>query len=143
MEATVNFQPSLPGTPLHALSPDRINIQAQKTPAPSMQHDSISPTGPSILSSGNLPDRLVRPHTRTGSDVQNKVAKFDGLTKETLERRKRDEAALKRALLGREEAEVEVRLLKEEGRRYREAWEDERSKLERVVGRLEDLTVSN
>jgi hypothetical protein len=142
MEATIHLQPSLPGTPLHTLSPDRINIQAQRTPVASMQQDLVSPAGPSLLSSGNLPDRLVRSHRRTGSDVQNKVAKFDGLTKESVERRKKDEAALKRAVLGREEAEDEVRLLKEEGRRYREAWEDERAKLERVVGRLEDVTVS-
>ena len=47
------------------------------------------------------------------SDVQGKVAQFNSLSRETTQKRKDNEAALKRAVVGREEAESELRRLKE------------------------------
>lgn len=47
------------------------------------------------------------------SDVQGKVAQFNNLSRENTQKRRDNEAALKRAVVGREEAESELRRLKE------------------------------
>ncbi|KAI9763663.1 MAG: hypothetical protein M1840_000377 [Geoglossum simile] len=58
-------------------------------------------------------------HSRTNPDVQGKVEKFNTLTKDVSERRRAHEAALKRAMVGREEAENETRRTKDELRKLK------------------------
>lgn len=73
--------------------------------------------------------------------MQGKVAQFNGLAKEAAQRRKDNEAALKRAVLGREEAEGESRRLRESNERLRLEIEEGRGRERRVAGRVEGLQV--
>ncbi|KAL8824830.1 MAG: hypothetical protein Q9191_004797 [Dirinaria sp. TL-2023a] len=116
--------PASPGTPLFPVSPERANRQP-------------IPQSPSLPS--NLEDPFISNHTRVPSDVQGKVAQFNNLSKETAQRRRDNEAALKRAVLGREEAEGETRRLKEEHRVLRKEIEEGRGRERRVGERLEAL----
>lgn len=128
MDPKFNF-PASPGTPLFAVSPERANRQ----PFPQ------SPSLPSDLA--NLRDPFVIAHSRTSSDVQGKVAQFNNLSKEAIQRRKDNEAALKRAVLGREEAESETRRLKEENRVLRKEIEEGRGRERKVAERIEGVMV--
>lgn len=125
MDPVFKFPPS-PGTPLFPVSPERAN----------RQHLPQSPSLPS-----NLADPFTTHHVRTPSDVQGKVAQFNNLSKEAAQRRKDNEAALKRAVLGREEAECETRRIKEESRILRKEMEEGRGRERRVGERLEALMV--
>ncbi|MCJ1274575.1 hypothetical protein MMC21_002371 [Puttea exsequens] len=78
-------------------------------------------------------------HSRGNSDVQGKVAQFNNLSREAAQRRKDNEAALKRAVLGREEAEGESRRLREENRVLRNGAEELRARERRVGERLEGV----
>lgn len=118
--------PASPGTPLFPVSPERVN----------RQHLPQSPSLPS-----NLSDPFFNGHARAPSDVQGKVAQFNNLGKEVAQRRKDNEAALQRAVLGREEAESETRRLKEEHRVLRKEIEEGRGRERRVGERLEALMV--
>ena len=118
--------PASPGTPLFPVSPERANRQPL-------------PQSPSLPS--NLADPFLGGHTRAASDVQGKVAQFNSLSKEAAQRRRDNEAALKRAVLGREEAENETRKLKEEYRVLRKEIEEGRGRERRVGERLEALMV--
>ena len=80
-------------------------------------------------------------HSRGSSEVQGKVAQFNGLAKEAAQRRKDNEAALKRAILGREEAEGESRRLRDGNNRLRMEVEEGRSRERRVGERLEAVQV--
>ena len=78
------------------------------------------PTSPS------LPEMSVfdRKHGRTNSDVQGLVKRFEHLDvrdrdAENNERRKRHELELRRAQIAREEAETDVKRLREEVRRLK------------------------
>ena len=102
-----------------------------------------SPSLPSVSPTRNGHDRFALSHTRGGSDVQNKVAAFNNLTKEAAQRKRDNEAALKRAVLGREEAESEVRRLKEEGDALRRDIEEGRGRERRVGERLEGVMVGD
>ena len=88
--------PSVPGTPLYALSPDRMNRLQQ------------SPSIPNHLSS---PERK---HHRNSSDVRSKVEFLNSLSSQnpppspTRQNAASSNAALQRALLGREEAEAQL-----------------------------------
>lgn len=128
MDPKFNF-PGSPGTPLFAVSPERANRQ----PFPQ------SPSLPSDLA--NLRDPFVGVHSRTSSDVQGKVAQFNNLSKEAIQRRKDNEAALKRAVMGREEAESETRRLKEENRVLRREIEEGRGRERKVSERIEGVMV--
>lgn len=121
--------PASPGTPLFAVSPERANRQ----PLPQ------SPSLPSDLV--NLRDTFATGHTRTSSDVQGKVAQFNNLSKEAAQRRRDNEAALKRAVMGREEAESETRRLKEESRLLRREIEEGRGRERKVAERLDGVMV--
>ncbi|KAI9872542.1 MAG: hypothetical protein M1830_001495 [Pleopsidium flavum] len=125
--------PASPGTPLHPISPERANRQPQ-------HHHSTIPSSPSLPS--DLNDQAYQ-HNRTTScsDVQGKVAQFNNLSKEALQRRRDNEAALRRAVLGREEAEGETRRAKEEGRASRREIEEGRERERRVGERLEGVMV--
>jgi preprotein translocase subunit SecD len=114
---------SLPGTPaggpLQAITPERVN----------QQRDSIIST--------------LRNETRDSS-VHDKISQFNNLSvamqSKQLERKTAD-AALKRAMLGREEAEAELRRYKEEAKSLRKAIEEGRERERRVGERLETVMV--
>ena len=95
--------PPSPGTPLFPVSPERTNRQQQSIPQ--------SPSLPNGFSKRVLDDPFGSPGRI--SDVQERVAQFNNLSKENTQKRKDNEAALKRAMVGREEAESELRRLKE------------------------------
>lgn len=115
--------PASPGTPLFPVSPERANRQHYAAPGYSKQAPygrPVSTLGLSSLSPGGgttnlalLADSSDSRPTR-GSDVQEKVAQFNTLARDAAQRRRDHEAALKRAILGREEAEAENVRLKEE-----------------------------
>ena len=122
--------PASPGTPLFPVSPDRVNRQ-QLPYSPSRQSDL------SFLQD----DPFKSYHSRNSSDVQGKVAQFNNLSKEATQRRKDNEAALKRAVVGREEAETETRRLKDETRSLRKDVEEGNTRERRVGERLEAVMV--
>ena len=117
--------PASPGKPLYALSPERIN--AQRLPA--------SPSLPSNLSDIDLK------HSRTPSDVQSKVAFLNSLASENNTRPRLStgqcsHAALQRAVLGREEAEVALSIANTQ---LLESQTRERRVCERMESMMEEL----
>lgn len=130
MDTKINL-PASPGTPLFAVSPERANRQPFPQPV----------SLPSELA--NLRDPFATAHSRTSSDVQGKVAQFNSLSKEAIQRRKDNEAALKRAVMGREEAENETRRLKEENRILRKEIEEGRGRERKMAERIEGVVVGD
>ena len=130
MDPDIKF-PSTPGLPLFPVSPERMNRQFLPQ----------SPSEPSIHSASNARVGLLNSHSRTSSDVQGKVAQFNNLSKEAAQRRKDNEAALKRAVVGREEAESETRRLREENRELKKDVEEGRIRERRVGERVETVMV--
>jgi hypothetical protein len=124
MDPTYQF-PGSPGTPLFQVSPDRVNQQ---------RYDLSG--SPSLSLAGGR-------HTRESS-VAEKAAKFDTLAfqSKALERKTND-AALKRAMLGREEAESEMRRYRDEARNLRKKLEEAASRERKVGERLESVMVSH
>jgi hypothetical protein len=89
----------------------------------------------------------LRQHVRTNSDVQGLVKRFEHLDvrdrdAESVERKRRHEAELRRAQIAREEAESDVRRLREEVRRLKKEGDDSRDRERRVAKRLEVVMVS-
>ncbi|KAL8720453.1 MAG: hypothetical protein Q9225_002678 [Loekoesia sp. 1 TL-2023] len=123
MDTVFNI-PASPGTPLFPVSPERANRQAL-------------PHSPSLPS--DLQDPFKFAHLRENSDVQNKVAQFNNLSKEAVQRRKDNDAAMRRAVLGREEAENETRRLKDENRALRKELEEGKAREKRVAERIESV----
>ena len=117
--------PVSPGTPLFPVSPERANRQLP----------------PSDSLSSDLQEQFKTWHVRDSSDVQNKVAQFNNLSKEAVQRRRDNEAAIKRAVLGREEAESEARKSREEIKVLRKEIEEGRTREKRVAERLESVLV--
>ncbi|KAH0541529.1 hypothetical protein FGG08_004004 [Glutinoglossum americanum] len=117
-----------PSTPLFPISPDRANKQ---------------PVNHAIPNSPSAPTLSFHSRSRNNSDVQGKVEKFNSLTKEASERRRANEAALKRAVVGREEAENETRRTKDELKNLKielnEGKDRERKVGERLESVLEEL----
>ena len=122
--------PPTPGLSLFPVSPERSN----------RQYFPQSPSLPSDLASCHR-DPSVSSHSRTSSDVQGKVAQFNNLSKEAIQRRKENEAALRRAVVGREEAEGETRRLKEENKALRKELDEGRTRERRVGERVEAVMV--
>ena len=122
--------PPSPGFPLFPVSPERVN----------RQHLPQSPSLPSGLSTGQEDPFSTSP-LKASSDVQGKVAQFNNLSKEAIQRRKDNEAALRRAVVGREEAESETKRLKEENKLLRKEMEEGRSRERRVGERVESVMV--
>ena len=120
--------PASPGMPLFPVSPERVNRQPL-------------PQSPSLPS--NLQDPLKMAHLKEASDVQNKVAQFNSLSKEAVQRRKDNEAAMRRAVLGREEAENETRRLKEETNRLNKELEEGKARERKVAERIESVMVAS
>lgn len=119
-------QPSSPGGALLPVSPERTNRQSI------MQSSSFSPTS-------RLTEKLHSPHRN--SDVQFKVAQFNNLNIEASHRRKENEAALKRAILGREEAETESARLRTEHHVLQTKLEEARARERKVAERVESVMV--
>lgn len=123
--------PASPGTPLFPISPERANRQPYLPNSPSL------PAGLAALQN----DPFTSNHSRGSSDVQSKVAQFNTLSKEAAQRRKDNEASLRRAVLGREEAESETRRLRDENRVLRREIEEGRARERRVGERVEGVMV--
>ncbi|KAG9246715.1 hypothetical protein BJ878DRAFT_436745 [Calycina marina] len=119
MESAFKF-PASPGTPLHQASPDRVNHQRTQS-----YFD-------------ELPNPLSR-HSRESS-VHDKVAVFNSLAYQGKQlERKTNDAALKRAMLGREEAESEMRRYREDGRLLKRQIEEGQGRERKVMERLENV----
>ena len=92
-----------------------------------------------------LPDSPTRSplRERKHSDVHGMVARFNSLDiKDHADLRKRDEAALRRAQMGREEAEEELRKTKEESQRLEKELAEVKEREKKVVKRLDVIIVS-
>lgn len=118
--------PASSGAPLNQVSPDRVNQQ---------RYD--------VDTSARV--RLFdqeQSHSRESS-VHEKAAKFESLAFQgkALERRTND-AALKRAMLGREEAESEMRRYRDEARSLRKEVQEGKDRERKVGVRLENVMVS-
>ncbi|KAK0389800.1 hypothetical protein NLU13_3373 [Sarocladium strictum] len=115
----MDFDSSLPGSPtggpLQAVTPDRVNQQREFATSHSTPRD---------------------------SSVYEKINQFNNMSvlmqSKNLERKTAD-AALKRAMVGREEAEAEARRYREEVRTLRKAVEEGKERERRVGERLETV----
>jgi len=124
MDPEIKF-PTLSGTPLFHISAERVNQQR-------LQHDPDSPSG-SLYGSKH--------HSRESS-VHEKVAAFNSLAFQGKQlERKTNDAALKRAMLGREEAESEMRRYKEDVKALRRQIEEGKERERKVGERLESVMV--
>ena len=125
---------SNPTMPLYPVSPERMNASKQQVPqSPSLPAFASYPTG----SPHSSPT-----YRRKESDVQGMVARFNALgIEDHQELRRRDEAALKRAQLGREQAEEDCQRLREETRGLRRGLEEGRERERRVAKRIESVMV--
>jgi len=115
--------PGSPGAPLLHASPERVNQQRASimdSPTSSLKHQS---------------------HSRDSS-VHEKVAAFNSLAFQGKQlERKANDAALKRAMLGREEAESEMRRYREDARVLKRQIEEGKERERRVGERLETVMV--
>ena len=113
--------PASPGTPLHQIPPERVNQQRH------------SPSKDSLNGS--------RGHSRDSS-VHEKVAAFNTLAMQSKQlERKVNDAALKRAELGREEAECEMRRWRYEAEELRKQLEESQRRERKVSERAEHYMV--
>lgn len=102
-------------SPLQAVSPERVNQQQ-----------------------GN-----VLSFDSSVASVTDKISQFNTLAMQSKQlERKTADAALKRAMLGREEAETEMRRYREEVRQLRKQVDEGRHREQRVSERLETVMVS-
>ncbi|KAK5164545.1 uncharacterized protein LTR77_009751 [Saxophila tyrrhenica] len=109
--------------------------------------EASTPTGKNagfaLPQSPSLPEMHgLKSHVRTNSDVQGLVKRFEHLDvrdkdAENVERRHRHEAELRRAQIAREEAESDVKRLREEVRRIKKEGEESRERERKVAKRLE------
>jgi hypothetical protein len=115
--------------------------------SPNKHAPTANVTGFALPQSPSLPEiHALRPHVRTNSDVQGLVKRFEHLDvrdrdAESTERRKRHEAELRRAQIAREEAESDVKRLREEVRRLKKEGDDGRDRERKVARRLEVVQV--
>lgn len=128
----------------HSSPTRRANLFADyhpTTPKSSQTNGFALPQSPS------LPEiHALRGHARTNSDVQGLVKRFEHLDvrdkdAESVERRRKHDAELRRAQIAREEAESDVKRLREEVRRCRREAEDGRERERKVGKRLEVVMV--
>lgn len=125
----MNQDPDIAARPsagaLLPLSPDRVN----------QQRDS------SLSAAATSPIRILQPHDCDNA-VLDKVSQFNSLAAQSrqLERRTAD-AALRRAMLGREEAESEMRRFRDENAALRKQVEEGKLRERRVGERLEAVMV--
>jgi hypothetical protein len=130
---------------IQQLSPSR-KAKASLFADPTTPTSKVS--GFALPQSPSLPEiNALRQHVRTNSDVQGLVKRFEHLDvrdrdAESVERKRRHEAELRRAQIAREEAESDVRRLREEVRRLKKEGDDSRDRERRVAKRLEVVMVS-
>ncbi|KAI9675718.1 MAG: hypothetical protein M1817_001085 [Caeruleum heppii] len=131
MDPTVPF-PATPGMALWEVSAERANIQKHPQSTIDAPH---SPCGPDMVTLSH--DQNQQPNL----DVSGKVAKLDHLGgKEAADSRKQQAAAaLRRAVVGREEAENDNRRMRELLEKLREEVEEGRNRERRVGERLESV----
>lgn len=128
MDPTSGCPPSpSPGTPLQTASADRVNHQREQSLASPFQQSLTNTPG--------------RGHSRESS-VHDKINQFNNLAvhSKQLERKTAD-AALKRAMLGREEAEAEMRRYRDEVKLLRKHVDEGKERERRVGERLETVMV--
>lgn len=120
-----SYFPTSPGGALGTASPERVNQQRSSL----------------ILDSPTRLARQSHSHSRDSS-VHEKISAFNSLAFQgkTLERKTND-AALKRAMLGREEAESEMRRYRDEKRLLQREVEEGRERERKVAERLEAYMV--
>lgn len=115
-----------PGAPLQPVSQERVNQQRDST---------------LFYSTSSRPEHLSTHHSRDSS-VHDKITQFNSLSVQSRQlERKTADAALKRAMLGREEAEAEMRLYRDESRSLRKQIEESRERERKVGERLETIMV--
>lgn len=104
-------------------------------------------SGFALPQSPSMPEiNALRSHVRNNSDVQGLVKRFEHLDvrdrdAESTERRKKHEAELRRAQIAREEAESDVKRLREEMRQLKKDYDDGRDRERQVAKRLEAVLV--
>lgn len=82
-------------------------------------------------------------HGRTSADVRAMVSRFNTLDiKDHADLRRKDVAALKRAQMGREEAEAEAKRVRDEMTAMREDMDEAKERERRVAKRLDGVMVS-
>ncbi|KAL6864177.1 hypothetical protein J3F83DRAFT_766731 [Trichoderma novae-zelandiae] len=117
--------PAATGGPLQMASPDRVN----------QRRDTLFAT---LRAPGASEDGC----TSRESPVHDKISQFNNLSMSMQSRqleRKTADAALKRAMLGREEAEAEIRRLKDDARDLRQEIDEGKERERRVGERLETV----
>lgn len=124
MDREYKFPPSS-GAVLHPVSPERVNRQS--------------------LYDGSPASSLHGAHSRDSS-VHEKIAAFNSFALPLVSQskqleRKTNDAALKRAMLGREEAETEMRKHREENKVLRRHLDDETAKEKKICHKYETLMV--
>jgi len=128
MDASFKF-PGSPGTPLHVASPERVNQQRQ-------HYDVDSPSASLRDSKHHSRESSVRDRAAAINST-NPPAPFQGKQLE----RKTNDAALKRAMLGREEAETEMRRYREDVKALRRQVDEGKDRERKVGERLETVMV--
>lgn len=124
--ASLPDSPTAAGGPLQMASADRVN----------QRRDNLFGT---LRAQGPSADSL----SGRDSTVHDKISQFNNMSMQARQQeRKTADAALKRAVLGREEAEAEMRRLREEARDLRQEIEDGKERERRVGERLETVMVS-
>ncbi|TVY60742.1 hypothetical protein LSUE1_G009108 [Lachnellula suecica] len=119
--------PGSPGAPLFQVSPERVN---QQRPISMYDPESDASIHHRSESKGHSRD----------SSVHDKVAQFNSLAFQGKQlERKANDAALKRAMLGREEAESEMRRYRDETRALRRQFEEGKERERKVGERLETV----
>ncbi|KAH0490481.1 hypothetical protein TgHK011_001948 [Trichoderma gracile] len=113
--------PAATGGPLQMASPDRVNQRRENTLFATLRTPGASADG-------------------LASPVHDKISQFNSMSMQSRQlERKTADAALKRAMLGREEAEAEMRRLKDEARDLRQEIEEGKERERRVGERLETV----
>ncbi|EHK15493.1 uncharacterized protein TRIVIDRAFT_196340 [Trichoderma virens Gv29-8] len=121
--ASLPDSPAPAGGPLQMATPDRVN----------QRRDTLFGA---LRTQGASADSLAG----RDSTVHDKISQFNNMSMQARQQeRKTADAALKRAMLGREEAEAEMRRLKDEARALRQEIEEGKERERRVGERLETI----
>ncbi|KAK4961672.1 hypothetical protein LTR10_002163 [Elasticomyces elasticus] len=135
------FPPPRELSSTHSSPTRRANLFSEYGPATPKQ----TATGFGLPQSPSLPEiHALRSHVRTNSDVHGLVKRFEHLDVrdkdvESSERRKKHEAELRRAQIAREEAESDVRRLREELRQMKKESEESRERERRAGSQFEKV----
>lgn len=124
----MDYSSSRPGSP---------GGSGTSTPLQPLSHNQQRDTS-SLFTSG----RRVHQEDARDSSVHDKINQFNSLAMQSKQlERKTADAALKRAMLGREEAESEMRRYREEARQLRKQVDEGKERERRVGERLETVMV--